>query len=160
MLNKMSPFITIIFAAVFLKEYVMRYQIVSIIIAFLETLLIIKPAFNLDIVSSIAGILSAGLLPYVTFFYEPMTMTQWIYLLAAGFFATIDQVGITVAYKYAPPKDISIFFYGTVVYSGILSILVFGEISDFVSILGYLAIFGASFYLFIKNNQQLKEVEE
>src|SRR5690625_6003645 len=46
------------------------------------------------------------LLPYVIFFYEPMTMKQFIYLLLAGFFATIGQFGITVAYKYAPPKEV------------------------------------------------------
>src|SRR5690625_1059606 len=59
MLNKMSPFITIIFAAIFLKEYVMRFQVVSIIIAFLGTLFIIKPTFDLDMIPYMAGILSA-----------------------------------------------------------------------------------------------------
>lgn len=192
MLNKMSPFITIIFAAIFLKEYVMRFQVISIIIAFAGTLLIIKPAFNLDTIPSIAGIFSAVfaggaytvlrvlgnreqfytvvfyfsafttvvLLPIVIIFYEPMTMMQWIYLLAAGFFATIGQFGITVAYKYAPAKEISIFFYATVVYSGLISIVMFGQIPDILSILGYIAIFGASLYMFLRNNKDLKEVEQ
>src|SRR5690625_1656212 len=59
MLNKMSPFITIIFAAIFLKEYVMRFQVASIIIAFLGTLFIIKPTFDLEMIPYLAGILSA-----------------------------------------------------------------------------------------------------
>ncbi|MBY7141893.1 DMT family transporter [Virgibacillus sp. NKC19-3] len=192
MLNKMSPFITIIFAAIFLKEYVMRFQVVAVIIAFLGTLFIIKPVFNLDTIPYVAGILSAVfaggaytvlrvlgnkeqfytvvfyfsafstviLLPFVILFYEPMTAQQWIYLLAAGVFATVGQFGITVAYKFAPAKEISIFFYSTVVYSGIISILLFGQIPDFWSILGYLAIFGASFYMFLRNNRDLREVEE
>lgn len=191
MLNKMSPFITIILAAIFLKEYVMRFQVVAVIIAFLGTLFIIKPVFSLDTVPYVAGILSAVfaggaytvlrvlgnkeqfytvvfyfsafstviLLPFVIFFYEPMTAQQWIYLLAAGMSATIGQFGITIAYKFAPAKEISIFFYSTVVYSGIISILLFGQIPDFWSILGYLAIFGASFYMFLRNNRDLKEVE-
>ncbi|MFD1413032.1 DMT family transporter [Oceanobacillus jeddahense] len=192
MLNKMSPFITIIFAAIFLREYVMRFQVVSVIIAFLGTLFIIKPVFNLDMVPYVAGILSAVfaggaytvlrvlgnkeqfytvvfyfsafstviLLPPVIFFYEPMTGTQWLYLLAAGVFATVGQFGITVAYKFAPAKEISIFFYSTVVYSGIFSIVLFGQIPDIWSILGYLAIFGASFYMFLRNNRDLKEMKE
>lgn len=192
MLNKMSPFITIIFAAIFLKEYVMRFQVVSVIIAFLGTLFIIKPVFNLDMVPYAAGILSAVfaggaytvlrvlgnkeqfytvvfyfsafstviLLPPVIFFYEPMTGLQWVYLLAAGVFATVGQFGITVAYKFAPAKEISIFFYSTVVYSGIFSILFFGQIPDLWSILGYLAIFGASLYMFLRNNRDLKEADE
>lgn len=185
MLNKMSPFITIIFAAIFLREYVLRFQVVSIVIAFFGTLFIIKPTFNLDVIPSIAGVLSAvfaggaytvlrvlgnrekfytvvfyfsafttvTLLPFVILFYEPMTTEQWVYLLAAGLFATVGQFGITVAYKYAPPKDISIFFYSTVVFSGILGILFFGEIPDLLSLLGYIAIFGASFYMFKRNNK-------
>ncbi|GGP11685.1 DMT family transporter [Oceanobacillus neutriphilus] len=189
MLNKMSPFITIILAAIFLKEYVMRFQVVAVIIAFLGTLFIIKPVFSLDTVPYVAGILSAVfaggaytvlrvlgnkeqfytvvfyfstfstviLLPFVIFFYEPMTAQQWIYLLAAGMSATVGQFGITIAYKFAPAKEISIFFYSTVVYSGIISILLFGQIPDFWSILGYLAIFGASFYMFLRNNRDLKE---
>ncbi|WP_080875905.1 DMT family transporter [Oceanobacillus timonensis] len=192
MLNKMSPFITIIFAAIFLREYVMRFQVVSVIIAFLGTLFIIKPVFNLDIVPYAAGILSAVfaggaytvlrvlgnkeqfytvvfyfsafstviLLPPVIFFYEPMTGTQWLYLLAAGVFATVGQFGVTVAYKFAPAKEISIFFYSTVVYSGIFSIVFFGQIPDIWSIFGYLAIFGASFYMFLRNNRDLKEAKE
>src|SRR5699024_2812048 len=177
MLNKMSPFITIIFAAIFLKEYVMRFQIVSIIVAFIGSLFIIKPVFNLDTVPYMAGVFSAVfaggaytvlrvlgnkeqfytvvfyflsfinvvLLPFVIFFYEPMTIIQWIYLLAAGLSATIGQFGITVAYKYAPPRDISIFSYSTIIYSGIISVMLFGQIPDLWSLFGYITIFGASF---------------
>src|SRR5690625_5645072 len=54
-LNKMSPFITIIFAAIFLKEYVMRFQVISVIIAFLGTLFVIKPAFDLETIPYLAG---------------------------------------------------------------------------------------------------------
>lgn len=192
MLNKMSPFITIIFAAIFLKEYVMRFQIVSIIIAFAGTLFIIKPVFDLETVPYMAGILSAVfaggaytvlrvlgnkeqfytvvfyfsafstviLLPFVILFYEPMTVQQWVYLLAAGVFATVGQFGITVAYKFAPAKEISIFFYSTVVYAGIISVILFGQIPDVWSIIGYLTIFGASFYMFIKNNKLYKESKQ
>src|SRR5690625_1956367 len=158
MLNKMSPFLTIIFAAIFLKEHVLRFQILAIFVAFIGALFIIKPEFNLEIIPSLAGILSAAfgagaytvlralgnkeqfytivfyfsffttviLLPFVIVFYEPMTVQQWIYLLAAGVFATVGQFGITVAYKYAPPKEISIFFYSTVIYSAMISIFLFG----------------------------------
>src|SRR5699024_11711141 len=59
MLNKMSPFLTIIFAAIFLKEHVRRFQMISIMIAFAGTLFIIKPAFNVDTVPYLMGILSA-----------------------------------------------------------------------------------------------------
>lgn len=192
MLNKMSPFVTIIFAAIFLREYVVRFQVISIIVAFIGALFIIKPSFSVDTVPYIAGILSAVfgggaytvlrllgnreqfytvvfyfstfttvvLLPYVIIFYDPMTLKQFVYLLLAGFFATIGQFGLTVAYKYAPPKEISIFTYATIIYAGIISIVLFNQYPDFWSIIGYLVIFAASFYMFYRNNRDFKEVEE
>lgn len=190
MLNKMSPFLTMIFAAIFLKEYVKRFQAVSIMIAFAGTFFIIKPAFDLNVVPYLAGLLSAVfaagaytvlrvlgnkeqfytivfyfsffttviLLPFVVLTYEPMSVEQWIYLLLAGVFATVGQFGITVAYKYAPAKEISIFFYSTVVYSALISIVLFDQIPDLWSLIGYMAIFGASLYMFLKNNQSNEKI--
>ncbi|NQD65035.1 DMT family transporter [Bacillus haikouensis] len=186
MLNKLSPFLTIIFASIFLKERARTFQITAIIIAFIGTLFIIKPAFSYETIPYVAGLLSAVfaagaytvlrvlgqkekfytvvfyfsffttmiLLPFVLAFYEPMSVKQWVYLLGAGFFATIGQFGITIAYKFAPAKEISIFFYSTVVYSALISIFLFGQIPDMWSIIGYIIIFGASLYMFLKNNKE------
>jgi drug/metabolite transporter (DMT)-like permease len=92
-------------------------------------------------------------------FYEPMSAQQWIYLLSAGVFATVGQFGITMAYKFAPAREISIFFYSTVVYSAMISIFLFGQIPDVLSIIGYVIIFAASFYMFLRNNQAAKRQE-
>lgn len=183
MLNKMSPFFTIVFAAIFLKEHVKPFQWYSILLAFLGTLFIIKPSFSLDIVPYAAGILSAVfaggaytvlralggrekfytvvfyfsafttviLLPFVLVAYEPMTVQQTVYLLSAGVFATVGQFGITLAYKFAPAKEISVFNYFTVVFSAILGFVLLGQIPDVYSIIGYIIIFGASFYMFLRN---------
>src|SRR5699024_12630630 len=62
------------------------------------------------------------LLPYVVLFYEPMSVKQWVYLLLVGLFATVGQFGITVAYKYAPAKEISILFYSNFMFSEFISI--------------------------------------
>ncbi|MGG0643211.1 DMT family transporter [Sporosarcina gallistercoris] len=183
MLNKMSPFFTILFAAIFLKEHVKPFQLYSILLAFLGTLFIIKPSFSLDVVPYAAGILSAVfaggaytvlralggreqyytvvfyfstfttvvLLPWVLITYEAMTLKQTVYLLAAGVFATVGQFGITLAYNYAPAKEISVFNYFTVVFSAILGFVLLGQIPDIYSFIGYIIIFGASFYMFLRN---------
>ncbi|TKD72533.1 DMT family transporter [Pseudalkalibacillus hwajinpoensis] len=188
MLNKLSPFLLIIFSALFLKEKAKRFQIIAIIIAFIGTLLIIKPQFSVETIPYISGLLSAifaagaytvlrvlgqrekfytvvfyfsffstvVLLPFVIMFYEPMEMRQLIYLLLAGVFATLGQFGLTIAYKFAPAREISIFFYSTVVYSALISIVLFGQIPDIWSILGYVIIFSASFYMFMRNNREAK----
>ncbi|NBI29292.1 DMT family transporter [Chengkuizengella marina] len=185
MLNKLSPFLLIIFCAIFLKEKAKPYQIIAIIIAFIGTLFIIKPQFSVDIFPYMMGVLSsifaAGayttlrvlgkkeksytivfyfssfstiiLVPFLILFYEPMSIQQLIYLLLAGVFATVGQFGITLAYKFAPANEISIFFYMNVVFSAIISMIIFSQTPDVFSVVGYIVIFTAAFYMFVKNNQ-------
>lgn len=183
MLNKLSPFLLIIFSAIFLKERVKVYQTVAVIIAFLGALFIIKPSFSVDTFPYIIGLLSsvfaAGaytflrvlgnkekyytivfyfsffstvvLLPFAIYFYQPMSWLQLAYLLLAGVFATLGQFGITLAYKFAPANEISVFFYSTVLYSTIISIVLFKQVPDALSFVGYAAILGALIYMFMKN---------
>ncbi len=93
------------------------------------------------------------LFPLMIFTYEPMTFTQFIYLILAGVFATIGQFGITFAYKYAPAREISIFDYSNIIFSAIISIVLFNVYPDFLSVIGYFIIFGASLYMFFYNKK-------
>lgn len=185
MLNKLSPFLVIIFSAIFLKERVLPFQIVTIVVAFIGMLFIIKPSLSIDFVPYFVGVLSAifaaaaytllrvlgnrekfytvvfyfsffstvVLLPFLIMFYEPMTGKQLLYLLLAGLFATVGQFGITLAYKYAPARDISIFTYSTVLFTTILSFSFFGEGPDFYSLIGYVIIVGAMVYMFLRGRK-------
>ncbi|MCG1010200.1 DMT family transporter [Salinicoccus sp. ID82-1] len=182
-LNKLSPFFTIILCAIFLKEYIRKYQMIAIIIAFIGAIFIIKPSFSSDTLYALVGVLGAlfaagaytvlrvlgsrekfytvvfyfsffssvVLLPFFIWQFEPMTMTQFWLLVLAGLFAAFGQFGLTIAYSYAPAKEISIFFYSTILYSAIFSIVFFNEIPDMLSILGYVIIFSAGFYMFMRN---------
>lgn len=64
MLNKLSPFATLIFSALFLKEKVKPKQAVAIVVAFVGAMFVIKPTLsNVELVSSLAGFIggvSAG----------------------------------------------------------------------------------------------------
>lgn len=185
MLNKLSPFLVIIFSAIFLKETVQRFQIVTIVVAFIGMLFIIKPSFSVDFMPYLVGVLSAVfaaaaytllrvlgnrekfytvvfyfsffstvvLLPFLLIFYEPMTTQQLIYLLLAGMFATVGQFGITLAYKYAPARDISIFSYSTVLFTTIMSFMIFGQGPDIYSIIGYVIILSAMTYMFLQGRK-------
>ena len=94
-----------------------------------------------------------SILPFTIVVYKSMTITQLIYLILAGVFASIGQFGITLAYKYAPAKEISIFDYSNIIFSAIISIVVFSAIPDVFSIIGYIIIFGASYYMFLYNKK-------
>ncbi|MGG7176333.1 DMT family transporter [Clostridium paraputrificum] len=96
--------------------------------------------------------------PFMIAVYKPMTIMQLIYLLLAGVFASIGQFGITLAYNYAPAKEISIFDYSNIIFSAIISLVIFGALPDYLSFIGYLVIFAASLYMFIYN-KNLDKVE-
>ncbi len=78
---------------------------------------------------------------------------QLIYLLLGGVFASLGQFGITLAYKYAPAKEISIFDYSNIIFSAILSIFLFNVYPDMLSVVGYLIVFSATFYMFLYNKK-------
>ncbi len=87
------------------------------------------------------------------FFFEPMTLQQFLILIGAGAGAAVGQFGITAAYKYAPAREISIYDYTLVIFAAIWSFMFFGELPDWISILGYVLIFGMSALMFFYNNR-------
>lgn len=58
-LNKLSPFFVLILSFLFLKEKITKKQIISLFLALLGALLIIRPAFDLSIIPTLFGVLSA-----------------------------------------------------------------------------------------------------
>lgn len=184
-LNKLSPFFTIILCAIFLKEYIRKYQMISIIIALIGAVFIIRPSMSSDTIYALLGILGAllaagaytvlrvlgsrekfytvvfyfsafstvALLPFFIYQYEPMTFEQWIMLILAGIFAAFGQFGLTIAYSFAPAREISIFFYSTIIFTALLSIFILNEVPDILSVIGYFIIFGASYYMYMKNKK-------
>lgn len=98
-----------------------------------------------------------AIFPFMVVVYKTMTLMQLLYLLLAGVFASIGQFGITLAYKYAPAKEISIFDYSNIVFSAIISLVIFDVLPDYLSVIGYVIIFGASFYIFLYNKKLDRE---
>lgn len=80
------------------------------------------------------------LAPLMITSYTPMTPKQWLFLILCGLSATGGQLGITAAYTHAPAKEISVFDYSQVIFAAIWGLLIFGELPDFYSIIGYIII--------------------
>ena len=59
MLNKLSPFLVVIFCALFLKEKINLKQITMVSVAFIGALFIIKPSFNVEVLPYLVGVLGA-----------------------------------------------------------------------------------------------------
>lgn len=90
-------------------------------------------------------------LPFMIAEYQPMSFIQLIYLILAGTFACIGQLGITKAYFCAPAREISVYDYSQVLFAAILGFFVFGDIPDLFSIIGYILICGAGIAMFFYN---------
>jgi len=63
-LNKMSPFFVLIFAFILLKERINKYQILTVILAFIGIAFVIKPELDSNILPSLVGLgaaITAGL---------------------------------------------------------------------------------------------------
>ncbi|NHM75093.1 DMT family transporter [Staphylococcus sp. 11007852] len=97
-----------------------------------------------------------ALFPFVIFTYQPMTTIQIIYLVLAGLSAAVGQIGITVAYSYAPAKDISIFTYASIIFTACIGFILFGESPDFIAVIGYVIILSASYFMFEKARQETR----
>ena len=97
-----------------------------------------------------------ALIPFVLFTYQPMSGLQIIYLVGAGLSAAVGQIGITLAYSFAPAKDISIFTYASIIFTALMGIVIFGESPDLYATLGYVIIISASYYMFEKARRQSK----
>ncbi|GAA0104832.1 DMT family transporter [Paraclostridium sordellii] len=95
-----------------------------------------------------------AILPFTIVVYKSMSIVQFGYLILAGIFASIGQFGVTLAYKYAPAKEISIFDYSNIIFSAIISIIIFNTIPDKFSFIGYIIIFSASYYMFRYNKKK------
>ena len=84
-----------------------------------------------------------------------MSISQLLYLVLAGTFACIGQLGITRAYLLAPAKEISVYDYFQVVFAAILGFFFFGDIPDILSILGYILICGSGVAMFFYNTKKV-----
>ena len=94
---------------------------------------------------------SLMLLPYLIFDYRTMTFYQLSMLLLAGISATIGQYGVTFAYKFAAAKNISVFDYSQVLFSGIFGYMFFGEFPDFQSLIGYIIVISVGIVLVLRS---------
>ena len=93
-------------------------------------------------------------LPFLIFEYERMSGLQLIYLILAGTFACIGQLGITKAYICAPAREISVYDYTQVIFAAVLGFFAFGDIPDWLSVLGYVLIIGAGVAMFFYNKKR------
>lgn len=93
-------------------------------------------------------------LPFFIIQYEPMSLFQFVCLFLAGVAATGGQLSITAAYTHAPAKEISVYDYTQVIFAAIWGFILFDQIPDIYSVIGYLVILGATIIKFLYNKKK------
>lgn len=192
-LNKMAPFFAIVFSFILIKEKIKPVPLAAIVIAFLGSILIVKPSFDftqmLPTLAGFAGGMGAGFayacvrklstmkcngkiiilffsafsmmlsLPYMIVSFNPMTWQQLLCLMGAGACAAGGQFSITAAYYHAPASKISIYDYTQIIFSTLMGLIFFGQLPDYLSVIGYIIIISMAFLNFFYNKHQSEKSE-
>ncbi len=85
--------------------------------------------------------------PFLLHQPDPMTGAQIAILFGAGAGAALGQFGITLAYRYAAPKDIAVFDYASVLFAAAFGHALFGQAPDSASVAGFALILLAAFQM-------------
>lgn len=95
-----------------------------------------------------------AVLPMAIMNYAPMTVMQVVFLLLAGVSASLAQFSVTSAYSCAPAKDISVYDFSQVLFSAVLGLILFSELPDIFSFIGYIVIIGSAVLKYLLSNKK------
>lgn len=96
---------------------------------------------------------SCIMFPLMMMNFKPLSMYQLFIFITIGIVASLAQFSLTLAYKMAPAGEISILNYTNVIFSGIFGFLIWRELPDAYSFVGYILIIGSGLAIFLYNKK-------
>lgn len=106
------------------------------------------------VILSFTGIATIVCAPFMFIDTKGLTTPNIIYMILAGLCFVLGQVFLTLAYRNAPASEISMFDYVGLIIAAIYGFILFSEIPDILSIIGYIVIILASFLNIIVKNKK------
>ncbi len=103
-LNKLSPFFAIIFSVYVLGEVANRLEWISVIVAFIGALFVVKPSFHFDVLPAVAGVLG-GLGAGLAYSYvRKLSMRGERGMIIVAFFSGFTTLMLTpnLLFNYQP----------------------------------------------------------
>ncbi|MDD4572741.1 MAG: DMT family transporter [Sphaerochaeta sp.] len=94
------------------------------------------------------------IIPFVIADHQSMEGKQILLLLLAGICATGGQFSITKAYSYAPANEISVYDYTQILFASLLSVFIFNEYPDMISIIGYIIVTAMAVLMFLYSKRK------
>ena len=74
--------------------------------------------------------------PFLLHGYVPMSAAQVAVLLGAGAGAALGQFGVTLAYRFAAPREIAVYDYSNILFTAAFGFALFGQVPDAWSAVG------------------------
>lgn len=108
-----------------------------------------------------SGICTLGCIPFM--FFEDLVIPsafQFLQLISLGIIATIYQLLMSQAYKYAPATEVSIYSYTTIIFSALLGFLVWGEVPAIFTVIGVILIVLGAYVIFRGQNKKPAKKDE
>lgn len=126
MLNKMSPFFVLILSAFFLNEKIKPFQLLSLILAIIGALFVIKPEFDVSLIPYIVALSSAFFAgsAYTIIRYLIRTDSSETIIFYFTFISTIAMIPFMLLGQFIVPTGIEIF--------GLLGLGLFATIAQFL----------------------------
>ena len=149
MLNKLSPFFAILMSIFILGEKPNRIEWISVAFAFIGAAFVAKPSSGIISLPALVGILG-GFAAGTAYTYVRKAGLQGVRgPIVVAFFSTFSTLVLLpnlLIYQHAPARDISVFDYSQIIYAAFFGFLLFGEIPDVWSVIGYVIIIGTAFF--------------
>jgi drug/metabolite transporter (DMT)-like permease len=93
------------------------------------------------------------------FYYTPMTVGGFLYMLLAGLFFTLAQITLTAAFRMAPAGLAAVPQFLQLVYGVMAGYLVFGHKPDMYVYIGGAVVIGANLWLiYLQNKKSAKKI--
>ncbi|MDO4482402.1 MAG: DMT family transporter [Bacillota bacterium] len=102
-----------------------------------------------------SAICTVGCIPVM--FMEKLvipTPFQFIQLISLGIIATVYQLMMSQAYKYAQATEVSIYSYTTIIFSAVLGIIIWSEIPGVFTVIGAILIVSGAYVIFRGQNSK------
>lgn len=97
-----------------------------------------------------------AVIPAIVIGYVPMSWNQTMYLILTGLAATGAQLAVTASYQYASSAVVAVYDYTQIIFSALFGYIIFSQLTDFLSVIGYIVICGAAIALTYYNTRIIK----
>ena len=107
-LNKMSPFFVMVFAALFLKEKITKKQLIALVTAAIGAILVIRPGFDSNLIPSLIALMSsifAGI-AYTVVRQLRKTDSAATVVFYFSFFSTIAMIPFMISGSFVIPTAV------------------------------------------------------